>query len=267
MNYVTISRGDENSIKVEERIIKEFNNLGFKNVDGKEEKIDYVISIGGDGTFLRSVQKFYEKDPIFVTINTGNFGYLCEYKFDEVENLIADVKSKVRLTKDVPLLECNLIKDGKVTSKMYGVNEFRIHNSFGNTLKFDVTIDDTFFETLKGDGCLISSSLGSSGVAKSLDGALIDNEIELLEFIEIAPISNNGYMSLNAPFVLSKEKVFTFTNFSSSLFNIYYDSEHIHIEDFKPDDIVKIFLSDKKVRVLSNKEKNYIKRTSQMFIR
>lgn len=266
MNYAIISRGDEKSNELEVKIKEELHKMGYTPFNN-DEVLDVVVSIGGDGTLLRCVQKYQNYDPLYVTINTGHFGYLCEYGREEVDLLFRDLKSREKLAKRVPLLECNLIREEEVYQKMYAVNEFRIHSAIGNTLKFDVNIDDTFFETLKADGCLIASSLGSSGIAKSLHGALIDNEIELLEFIEVAPISNNGYMSLNTPFVLNKDKVFKLSNFSQPIFNIYFDSEHYHIYDFKKDDIIKIFLSEKHIRILTNKDKNYIKRTSNMFIR
>ena len=279
MNYILISRGDNYSNKVKEDLKSRLNLLNFKNVEEdiiknnkKDIRLDYVFSIGGDGTFLRSVQSFYEYNPLFITINTGNFGYLCEYKKEDYLKSLTDLKKRDINYKLVSLLKCEINKFLKDENKYkineyYAVNEFRIHSSNGSTLKFDISIDDTFFETLKGDGCLIASSIGSSGIAKSLKGALIDNEIELIEFIENAPISNNGYTSLSSPFVLNKEKVFCFNNFSSSFFNIYYDSETIEIKDFNKNDFIKIFLSNKKIRLLHNKEKNYIERTSYMFIR
>ncbi len=277
MNYILISRGDIYSNKVKEDLISRLNLLGFKNVEddikkaNKDINLDYVFSIGGDGTFLRSVQSFYEYNPLFITINTGNFGYLCEYKKEDYLKSLTDLKKRDINYKLVSLLKCEVNKyldnNNYKIDEYYAVNEFRIHSSNGSTLKFDISIDDTFFETLKGDGCLIASSIGSSGIAKSLKGALIDNEIELLEFIENAPISNNGYTSLSSPFVLSKEKIFVFSNFSSSSFNIYYDSEAIEIKDFNKNDFIKIYLSNKKIRLLHNKEKNYIERTSYMFIR
>lgn len=277
MNYILISRGDIYSNKVKEDLISRLNLLGFKNVEddikkaNKDINLDYVFSIGGDGTFLRSVQSFYEYNPLFITINTGNFGYLCEYKKEDYLKSLTDLKKRDINYKLVSLLKCEVNKyldnNNYKIDEYYAVNEFRIHSSNGSTLKFDISIDDTFFETLKGDGCLIASSIGSSGIAKSLKGALIDNEIELLEFIENAPISNNGYTSLSSPFVLSKEKIFVFNNFSSSSFNIYYDSEAVEIKDFNKNDFIKIYLSNKKIRLLHNKEKNYIERTSYMFIR
>ena len=279
MNYILISRGDNYSNKVKEDLKSRLNLLNFKNVEEdiiknnkKDIRLDYVFSIGGDGTFLRSVQSFYEYNPLFITINTGNFGYLCEYKKEDYLKSLTDLKKRDINYKLVSLLKCEINKFLKDENKYkineyYAVNEFRIHSSNGSTLKFDISIDDTFFETLKGDGCLIASSIGSSGIAKSLKGALIDNEIELIEFIENAPISNNGYTSLSSPFVLKKKKVFCFNNFSSSFFNIYYDSETIEIKDFNKNDFIKIYLSNKKIRLLHNKEKNYIERTSYMFIR
>ncbi len=275
MNYIIVSRGDEVSKSVIEKLKNELDKLTFSEVNKEEvllskTNLDYVFSVGGDGTFLRSVQKYFKFNPLFITINTGNFGYLCEYKSEDILKILVDIKKRSINYKFVSLLKCEVFTNN-LKKEYYGVNEFRIHSFNGSTLKFDIKINDTFFETLKGDGCLVASSIGSSGIAKSMKGALIDNEIELLEFIENAPISNNGYTSLNSPFVVSKEKVFEFTNFSINKFNIYFDSEMVEVNDFSLEsnnnDYVKIYLSDTKIRLLENSDKNYIARTSSMFIR
>ncbi len=259
MNFAIISRGDEFSRSLSEEFKEKMNILKFKEVD---EKPDIVFSIGGDGTFLRAVQKYYSLNPIFITINTGHFGYLCEFKIEEKDEIIPTLLAKVRNDKLIPLLKCEINH-----KSYYAINEFRIHSNSEATIQFDVVINDTFLESFRGDGVVISSSIGSSGVAKSLGGALVDNELELIEFVENAPISNNGYTALNSPFVLGRDKIFKFNHFSHTNFNIYFDSEALRIEDFKYEDEIKIYLSNTKVRVLKNLSKNYIKKTSEAFIR
>lgn len=224
-----------------------------------EESPDIVISIGGDGTFLRSIQKYHTFNPLFVNINFGNLGYLCEYSTKQVEELLQDLLDENHKEKEVRLLEC------KFQDKIYyAINEFRVEAQNGQTINFDVSINETFLEHIKGDGCLISSSIGSSGMSRSIGGALVDNEIEMIQFVEKAPINNKFYSSIHSPYVLNNDKVIKIDNIKAETFGLYFDCKAYTISDFTGPLYFKI--SDKKIRFLKNQRNNYIQKTREAFL-
>lgn len=224
-----------------------------------ENKPELVISVGGDGTFLRAIQKYFLFKPLFANINFGNLGYLCEYTEKELNDFIKDLLDKNHEEKEIALLEASYSN-----KKYYALNEFRIESSKGDTLIFDVFINDTYLETLKADGCLISTSIGSSAMARSIGGALVDNEIEMIQFVEKAPIQNRTYESIRSPFVLQKDKIIKIENIKNDEFVIYYDSKSDYVKNYHDDIVIR--LSEKKVRVLKNTRNNYIKKTHEAFI-
>ena len=224
-----------------------------------EKSPEIVVSVGGDGTFLRAIQKYFLLDPLFANINFGNLGYLCEYTSDELNEFVHDLLHSKHQEKKITLLEARYGE--KIC---YALNEFRVEASKGDTLVFDVFINDTYLETLKADGCLVSTSIGSSAMARSIGGALVDNEIEMIQFVEKAPIQNRTYESIRSPFVLQKEKVIKLENIKNKEFYIFYDSKSDYLKNYHDDIVIK--LSDKKVRVLKNTRNNYIKKTHEAFI-
>jgi NAD+ kinase len=248
------SKKDPKSIQLLKIMRSALVGLGFV-FDSDSPEI--VISIGGDGTFLRLVQRWYKIDPLFVSINMGNLGYLCEYKGSEMKLLLADILDpKIR---EISLLECDFN-----TGSVYALNEVRIEAKGGQSIRFDVSINDNYLETIRADGCCVSTSIGSSGMARSLGGSLVDNEIEMLEFVEKAAIRNRSYSSIESPFVLNKDKTIKLSNFSFDSFNIFYDCKGMMVNDFKG--CIAIFLSDKKVKVLQNPRNNYILKTKEAFV-
>lgn len=279
MRYLIVKRTDKISKKVSELIINKCNDCNFTYISEKEtstlkddEKLDIVFSIGGDGTFLRSVHYYHKFNPIFININTGTFGYLCEFKIDEIEEIFPRLFQRSINYKEVSLLRFDKYKfkeesnSFSLTNSYFALNEFRIASINEATIKFDIYIDNTFLECLRGDGCVISSSLGSSGITKSLKGALVDNEIEMLEFVENAPIFNKKYHSISSPFVLNKDKEFKLTNFFHNSFNVYYDCESLRVNNFTKDDYISIYLDQSnKIRILTNPKTNYIEKTREMF--
>ena len=104
-----------------------------------ENKPELVISVGGDGTFLRAIQKYFLFKPLFANINFGNLGYLCEYTEKELNDFIRDLLDKNHEEKEIALLEASYSD-----KKYYALNEFRIESSKGDTLIFDVFINDTY---------------------------------------------------------------------------------------------------------------------------
>lgn len=279
MRYLIVKRTDKISKKVSELIINKCNDCNFTYISEKEtstlkddEKLDIVFSIGGDGTFLRSVHYYHKFNPIFININTGTFGYLCEFKIDEIEEIFPRLFQRSINYKEVSLLRLDKYKfkeesnSFSLTNSYFALNEFRIASINEATIKFDIYIDNTFLECLRGDGCVISSSLGSSGITKSLKGALVDNEIEMLEFVENAPIFNKKYHSISSPFVLNKDKEFKLTNFFHNSFNVFYDCESLRVNNFTKDDYISIYLDQSnKIRILTNPKTNYIEKTREMF--
>ena len=279
MRYLIVKRTDKISKKVSELIINKCNDCNFTYISEKEtstlkdgEKLDIVFSIGGDGTFLRSVHYYHKFNPIFININTGTFGYLCEFKIDEIEEIFPRLFQRSINYKEVSLLRLDKYKfkeesnSFSLTNSYFALNEFRIASIDEATIKFDIYIDNTFLECIRGDGCVISSSLGSSGITKSLKGALVDNEIEMLEFVENAPIFNKKYHSISSPFVLNKDKEFKLTNFFHHSFNVYYDCESLRVNNFTKDDYISIYLDQSnKIRILTNPKTNYIEKTREMF--
>ncbi len=255
MKFGCVNRTDEYSLKIEEEIIKKLTDKGHI-LDNSDPQ--YVFSIGGDGTFIKAVNKYLKNGIIFININTGSFGYLCEFEVDQIDELINNIEKYEY--KEFSLLELNLNNE----EKLYAVNEFRIHSRHGRTISLDLFINDNFLESLRGDGVIVSSSIGSSGVSRSLGGALIDNEIEMLQIVEEAPILNFKYGSLHSSFVLNKDKHITLKNFTYP-FHIFYDSSDRMCNDTNV--FLDIKLSSKKIRILKNPLTNYIEKTSKLFTR
>ena len=157
------------------------------------ENPDVVFSIGGDGTFLRTIHHYIDRlDKIlFVGINSGSLGFFYDFRKEDIPLVFDLLKNKSYVIKEHSLLK-GVASYEKSEKTIYAVNEIRIENPF-HTLICDVAINDNKLETYRGNGLLVSSALGSSAYNKSLGGALMDHELETLELTEIAGLGNNLY--------------------------------------------------------------------------
>ena len=207
MYFAIFTRDDENSKQIERACYEQLINNNF--IENKE-KPDYVICVGGDGTFLRAVQHYFSNisQITFVGIKSGTLGYFCAYESNEIELLVSDLINKSLKIETYPLLKGIIYDHERVVDRIYAVNEIRIENPF-KTMICEVLIDEEKLEEFRGNGILVSSTLGSTAYNKSCGGAIIDSKLDLLELTEIAPIENIVYHSLKESLVLSSHRKIT----------------------------------------------------------
>ncbi len=226
------------------------------------EHPDLVFFIGGDGTFLRVVQKYIDEldHILFVGLKTGSLGFFYDFNEKDLDSLFIKLANKEYVVKEFPLLRGHAIYEND-EKEFYAVNEIRLENPF-RTLISNVSINDELLEVFRGNGLIVSSCLGSSAYNKSLGGALIDHDLASLQLTEIASIQNNSYRSINSPLVLAKDKTITFTGDFEEAF-VGYDYLSINQDNLLS---LNISLSDKKVRLLYHRDHSFIRTLRKSFV-
>lgn len=148
---------------------------------------DYVFVVGGDGTFLAALKQFYNQKLKLVLINAGHLGYLANFSVDDS---IVDLEQQEWV--HYPYLEISCEEQ-----KAIGINELWVYTN-QSSLNWDVYLNDEYFYTFFGSGALVSTALGSSGVNRSFNGALLKDPKTYL-FSEFAPSMyiNNAYLGQN----------------------------------------------------------------------
>ena len=258
MKYFICTRDDVNSKKIEENIIESLKPYNFV-LD--EDNPDVVISLGGDGTFLRAIHKYIDKlDRLaFVGLHTGKLGFFCEYTRNEVEEFISDLVNKKGVIEEHRLLDISF-KD----KHYYGINEVRVENPY-NTMICNVYIDGELLENFRGNGLNFATSIGASAYNRSLGGPLIDPRLETIIVGEVASINHNAYRSLSSFLILNESNEVSLRGkFKRCL--IGYDHKFVNVDSNELTDEIKVKLSDKKLRILQLKNVSYIYRLRKAFV-
>ena len=224
---------------------------------------EVVISVGGDGTFLRAVHHFsnVDKDILYVGLNYGTLGFYNQYQKDELAQLIDDLKNKDYVVNSYRLLK-GIATFEKETIDIYSLNEIRLENPF-HTLISDVYINDELLEKFRGNGLIVSTSVGSSAYNKSLGGALADPNLPILELTEIAPIENNIYHSLGSSLVLKDN---TKIIFKGDFLNSVVGYDHLNIEQTNLKEL-EITLSSNTVKVIYKKDYSLCQLYKRSFVK
>lgn len=170
---------------------------------------DLVISIGGDGTFLKMIHdNNFNNDIYYASINAGSLGFLSSSTSSQIEKFINDLANMSFNIRNIdPLYATVYFKDKTIS--LTCVNEFMIRKNNFSTLHLDILINNLLLDKYVGEGLIISTPIGSTGYNLSFSGPIVDNDLKVISLTPIAPINNKVYKSFINPMIISNEKNIT----------------------------------------------------------
>jgi NAD+ kinase len=147
------------------------------------ENYDFIVSVGGDGTILSILQTIHRCPPIF-GINTGKIGLLTHSKPENFkEGLARVVEGKVGV-EEFMRIEAYINDE----SKLLAMNEIAILSAIpARLVGMSVSVDGVEIESLRGDGMLFSTPIGSTAYALSSGGPVIDPYLFSILIVPVAP--------------------------------------------------------------------------------
>ena len=135
--------------------------------------IDFLLSIGGDGTLLDSVCLVGNKEIPILGLNTGRLGFLATVATDKIEDAVEQLAMGNYQIESRTLLSLSSSK-----SVFHGVNfalnEFTIHKKdTSSMITVHTYIDDKYLNSYWADGLIVATPTGSTGYSLSCGGPLI----------------------------------------------------------------------------------------------
>lgn len=186
--------------------------------DGASAEI--ALSIGGDGTFLRTARRVAQKNIPIVGINTGHLGYLTDATMNEAEMVINDLINKKYQIEERTMLEVTLDNSDTEIGEPYALNEVAIlRQDTSSMISVKTSVNGTYFTTYLGDGLIISTPTGSTAYNLSVGGPILD---PTSQNVVLSPISPHSLTM--RPLVLRDDAVIQVSPQSrSEIFNISID--------------------------------------------
>lgn len=155
------------------------------------EGVDYMFSIGGDGTLLEATTFVREKEIPILGINTGRLGFLTTVTTENIGQTIDDVINKVYHLDKRSLL--NVEADGKKYDEVnFALNEVTVQKKdTSSMITINVSIDGEFLNAYWADGLIISTPTGSTAYSMSCNGPIILPRSGNIVLTPIAPHNLN----------------------------------------------------------------------------
>ena len=153
---------------------------------------DLIISIGGDGTMLKSAKLAHVHQIPVTGINKGRLGFLTDINPSDANKTINDFISGKFITEDRLLIETIINKGGTKSSIGIALNDVAIRRKeTGRMMKVTTSIDGNYINQHEGDGFIVSTPTGSTAYSLSCGGPILKPDVEALILVPICPHSLN----------------------------------------------------------------------------
>lgn len=160
-------------------------------LDRSAQDADLLISLGGDGTILRSVEMLGGAPVPILGVNMGTLGYLTEIEpedlLERLERWInQDDKSEIVL--DERMMLAVTLKSKNKSQTWRALNEAVIERQqSGHTVWLDVTINHELFARYSADGVIVATPTGSTAYSMSARGPVVSPRHRAMLLTPVSP--------------------------------------------------------------------------------
>jgi NAD+ kinase len=163
----------------------------FSFSEDLNEDIEFIISLGGDGTLLDTVTLVRDKPISIMGINFGRLGFLASIGKEALKTavqslarrtFIVDKRTLIHLDADLPLF-------GDIP---YALNEFALHKrDTASMIKIHTYLNGEFLNTYWADGLIMATPTGSTGYSLSCGGPVVFPDSGSFVITPVAPHNLN----------------------------------------------------------------------------
>lgn len=152
---------------------------------------DYVVCMGGDGTFLDVASRVADKEIPIIGINTGRMGFLASFSPDHIEDTLSDIyEGNFGVEKHSVLnISCD---EMELKDYPYALNEIALlKHDISSMISIHTDINDEYLTTYQADGLIIGTPTGSTAYSLSVGGPIIVPQSDTICLTPVAPHSLN----------------------------------------------------------------------------
>lgn len=156
-----------------------------------KDRIDYLFSIGGDGTFLDTITLVRDSGIPIVGINTGRLGFLANIARDEIHTAVTDLVNKNYTLDKRSLIRLNTEAHlfGDIN---YALNELTVlKKDTSSMITINSYVDEKYLNSYWADGLILSTPTGSTAYSLSCGGPILTPDSENYILTPIAPHNLN----------------------------------------------------------------------------
>jgi NAD+ kinase len=158
-------------------------------------EVDFIISIGGDGTLLRLIHQYPEIQAPIMPINLGGLGFMADITRDDIYPNLQNLLEGNFWIQERMMMEGISIKK----ERTYAVNEITVHRARNSCLiDLAIYLDGKYLNTFSADGVILATPTGSTAYSLAAGGPILTPELNAFILTPICPhtISNRPIVFL-----------------------------------------------------------------------
>jgi NAD+ kinase len=172
--------------------IPESDAVGLESVAVPVEEfaagLDLAVSLGGDGTMLRTVDLVYGAGVPVLGVNVGQLGYLAEVEPADLDQALARLVAGDYEVADRMMLSVRIESAGPAAGRWWALNEAVLEKPHpGRLARLDVTINGAPFTSYAADGVIVATPTGSTAYSFSARGPIVSPRVRCLLLTPVSP--------------------------------------------------------------------------------
>ena len=214
---------------------------------------EMILVLGGDGTLLSVLRKLGTDQVPVLGMNFGQVGFLTELTSGGWKKSLGSiVKGHFHLSSRI-MLHYDLHRGGRIIESGRVVNDLLVgRGETARLIKLHLWTEGGNMGTIRADGLIVSTPIGSTAYAVAAGGALIDHELEVMEICAVCPFMS-GFKPLILP---SRSKVWIQVEPSSS--DVYLTLDGQSGTRLRAEDMIGIRESSVRLQFVQTNKESYI---------
>ena len=185
------------------QLISALTDASVSIVDASDA--DLLLSLGGDGTFLRAARQFGPSRLPIMGINAGRLGFNTAASIDETSRIASAIAAGDFEVESRSLLKVTSVADGEIQEDV-ALNEVAILKlDSASMISSAVRLNNRPLANYVGDGVIVATPTGSTGYNLSVGGPILEPTAPIFVISPIAAhslslrpvvVANNSIISI-----------------------------------------------------------------------
>ena len=194
-SIIDIAREYKHSIYLDSDLYREGIDAevcSFSDLKYQRKICDLVISIGGDGSLLRTIRCMGDFQIPILGVHIGNLGFLNQINNNDLHQSLNELfSSNEFIINNYSLLNAKVeYKNKKRNFELSALNDIVVnHGNLLRLIKLRVNLDDSYLAEYACDGIILSTSLGSTAYSLSAGGPIVSPDIDSIVLTPVSPHS------------------------------------------------------------------------------
>lgn len=167
------------------------DGIAVERFDGDDFAADFAVSLGGDGTLLRTASRVAAKDIPVIGVNLGRLGFLADVQAQEIDEALAAICVDRYNLAEHSMIQAEA-EDGELVGYPIALNDIAVlKRDSASMISIRTEVNGEYLVTYQADGLIVSTPTGSTAYSLSNGGPIIVPQTGTLCLTAVAPHSLN----------------------------------------------------------------------------